>query len=161
MKKKRLTLILTVLLSVLPVSLFADTVTSLVVVKKDKTTATFELATKPQVTFEGTDLKIIDEGNATTFIPLADIVRYYFETHDASGITEIKSDGTTIDYQDGVLVLSGLKSGTSAQVFSTDGRMVQTLTANYNGTFRLSLSSLPTGVYVVKVNDTTYKILKP
>ena len=58
------------------------------------------------------------------------------------------------------LVLSGLKSGTSAQVFSTDGRMVQTLTANYNGTFRLSLSSLPTGVYVVKVNDTTYKILK-
>ena len=72
----------------------------------------------------------------------------------------MKSDGSTIDYQDGLLVLSGLKSGTSAQVFSTDGRMVQTLTANHNGTFRLSLSSLPTGVYVVKVNDTTYKILK-
>ena len=65
MKKKRLILILTALLSVLPVSLFADTVTSLVVVKKDKTTATFELATKPQVTFEDTDLKIIGEGNTT------------------------------------------------------------------------------------------------
>ena len=48
----------TLLLLVLPLGLAADTLTSLIVLQKDGTKSTFELATKPQVTFEGTDLKI-------------------------------------------------------------------------------------------------------
>ena len=151
--------ILTMLLLMLPLGLAADTLTSLIVLQKDGTKSTFELATKPQVTFEGTDLKI-HSGETDATISLSQIVRYWFETRDASGVTEMNVDESAVSYEGGTLVLSGLKTGTTANVYSTDGRLVQSLTAQRDGSYRLSLSSLPTGVYVVKMNTTTYKIMK-
>lgn len=137
----------------------ADTVTSLVVLMKNGNTSTFELATKPQVTFDATNLMIHSEKEDVS-IPLTDIVRYWFKISDASGITEKDVDKSAIDYKGGTLVLSGLKAGTEVHVYAADGREVQAMTARHDGTFRLSLSQLPTGVYIVKMNSTTYKIMK-
>ena len=38
--------------------------------------------------------------------------------------------------------------------------MVQQLQAGHSGTYRISLSSLPQGVYIVKADNITYKIMK-
>lgn len=151
-------LVLMLLTSVLSLAQ-ENTLTSLVVLMKDGTTSTFELATKPLVTFDASNLKIQGEGTDAT-IALSEIVRYWFKTCDASGITEKDTDQSSIDYREGVLVLSSVKAGTKAEVFATDGRLVKALTTNHDGTFRLSLSQLPTGVYIVKVNCHTLKVMK-
>lgn len=137
----------------------ADTGTSLVVLMKNGNTSTFELATKPKVTFDATNL-MIHTVNEDVSIPLTDIVRYWFEINEATGITEKDADKSAIDYKDGALVLNGLKAGTEVHVYDADGREVQAMTARHDGTSRLSLSQLPTGVYIVKLNSTTYKITK-
>ena len=154
---KRLQLMLLALIAAL--AIHADTVTSLVIQLKDGSTSRFELATKPQVTIDGTNFKLHSD-KTDAQIELSTIQRYWFETHDASGITEQGQDQSAIAYEAGTLVLSGLKAGTTAHVYSADGRLTQTLTAHRNGTYRLSLSALPTGVYIVKANSQSFKILK-
>ena len=61
---------------------------------------------------------------------------------------------------DGTLVVSQLPKGANVCIYSLDGKLVGQLTAAYNGTFRISLATLPQGVYLVKADNTTYKIMK-
>jgi len=135
------------------------TVTSLILLLKDGTTQTFELATQPVITVAGTELKIL-ANNADVSIPLTDVVRYTFQKRSTTGIDEADSNREAIDYNDGVLTLSGLKAGTAVRLFAIDGKLIQTHTVLHDGTYRHSLSTLQKGVYIVKANHTSYKILK-
>ena len=45
-------------------------------------------------------------------------------------------------------------------VYTLDGKLVKELTTQHAGTFRLNLSTLPQGVYIVKADTLTYKLLK-
>ena len=65
-----------------------------------------------------------------------------------------------IDYKDGVLTLSGLEAGTPISLYTIDGRLLQAHTVADDCTYRQSLASLRQGVYVVKVNHKSYKIMK-
>lgn len=134
------------------------TVTSLILLLKDGTTQTFELATQPVITVAGTELKIL-ANNADVSIPLSDVVRYTFQKR-TTGIDEVDTNQEVIDYKDGVLTLSGLEAGTAVRLFAIDGKLIQTHTVLHDGTFRQSLASLRQGVYVVKVNHKSYKIMK-
>ena len=135
------------------------TVTSLILLLKDGTTQTFELATQPVITVAGTELKIL-ANNADVSIPLTDVVRYTFQKRSTTGIDEADSNREAIDYNDGVLTLSGLKAGTAVRLFTIDGKLIQTHTVLHDGTYRHSLSTLQKGVSIVKANHTSYKILK-
>jgi hypothetical protein len=46
-------------------------------------------------------------------------------------------------------------------VFALDGTLVRQLKPQRSGTYRLNLSELPSGLYIVKADNTTYKITKP
>ena len=135
------------------------TVTSLILLLKDGTTQTFELATQPVITVAGTELKIL-ANNADVSIPLTDVVRYTFQKRSTTGIDEADSNREAIDYNDGVLTLSGLETGTPISLYTIDGRLLQAHTVADDGTYRQSLASLRQGVYVVKVNHKSYKIMK-
>ena len=134
------------------------TVTSLILLLKDGTTQTFELATQPVITVAGTELKIL-ANNADVSIPLTDVVRYTFQKR-TTGIDEVDTNQEVIDYKDGVLTLSGLEAGTPISLYTIDGRLLQAHTVADDGTYRQSLASLRQGVYVVKVNHKSYKIMK-
>ena len=60
-----------------------------------------------------------------------------------------------------VLVVSQLKAGATVSVFALDGKLVRQLKPQRSGTYRLNLSELPSGLYIVKADNTTYKITKP
>lgn len=134
------------------------TVTSLILLLKDGTTQTYELAEQPVITVVGTELKIV-ANHADVSIPLSDVVRYTFQKR-TTGIDEVDTNQEVIDYNDGVLTLSGLKAGTAVRLFAIDGRLLQAHTVADDGTYRQSLASLRQGVYVVKVNHKSYKIMK-
>lgn len=60
-----------------------------------------------------------------------------------------------------MLVISQVKQDSFVGVYSLDGKLVRQFTLQHSGTFRLSLSELPSGLYLVKAGNTTYKITKP
>ena len=134
------------------------TVTSLILLLKDGTTQTYELAEQPVITVVGTELKIV-ANHADVSIPLSDVVRYTFQKR-TTGIDEVDTNQEVIDYKDGVLTLSGLEASTPISLYTIDGRLLQAHTVADDGTYRQSLASLRQGVYVVKVNHKSYKIMK-
>ena len=139
--------------------MLADNLNTLVVKMKNGAETAFFLKDKPNVTFEGTNLKVVSEKTTTTFA-LADVLRFTYVKRDPSGIDEQIVDPTEISYEDGVLVISQIKAGASVGVYALDGKLVRQLKAQRSGTYRLSLSELPTGLYLVKADNVTYKITK-
>ena len=154
-------ILLTILGLVMVTSLWADEVDNTLVVKlKNGAETTFVLKDKPNVTFEGTDLKVVTEKETVAFA-LSDVLRFTYIKKNPSGIDEKVVDPTEVGYKDGVLVISQLKQGASVDIYSLDGKLLRQLTAHRSGTYRLNLSELPKGVYLVKADNVTYKIMKP
>lgn len=139
----------------------ADKQNTLIVLTKNNVMHQFVLADKPKVTFEGNQLMVTCENaSASASFNLSDIIRFTYEGKDAAGIDELTVDPAEISMEGGTLVISQMKANSTVNVYSMDGKLVRQLTAQRAGTYRLSLSSFPAGVYLVKADNTTFKITK-
>jgi hypothetical protein len=135
--------------------------TTLMVYTKDGTVTTFELKDKPKAKFEGKNLHIVSSKADVTYA-LSDVVRFTY-VRSAVGIQERDADNETeISYQkeDGTLVLSQMPANATVAVYGLNGKLLKKLTTTHAGTFRLNLSMLPQGVYIVKAGTITYKLMK-
>lgn len=151
---------LLLLLLAWPIEMLADDQLATLIVKmKSGSETAFFLKDKPQVKFEGTNLKVTSSAGDATFA-LADVLRFTYAKKDPAGINETIDEKTGVALQDDVLVISQMKANSTVNVYSMDGKLVRQLTAQRAGTYRLSLSSLPAGVYIVKADNITYKITK-
>jgi hypothetical protein len=59
-----------------------------------------------------------------------------------------------------VLVISQLKANATASIYALDGKLIRQLRPQRTGTYRINLSELPSGLYIVKADNVTYKITK-
>ena len=137
----------------------ADQVQSLIVQLKDGSQTAFFLKDKPQVTFDGPNLKVTSTAGDTSFA-LSDVLRFTYAKKDPTGIDEMVTDPTGVDFQGDVLVISQLNANGDVSVYALDGKLLRQLKASHAGTYRLNLSELPAGLYLVKADNVTYKILK-
>lgn len=159
--KKILTILLLGTLLATPVGMrAADKKNALIVLTKDMVQHQFLLTDKPTVTFEGKNLKVKASKTSATFA-LTDVIRFTYKKVDPTGIDEPVTDPTELSFEDGVLVISNIKAGTVVSVYTLDGKPIQQMKPARTGTYRLNLSLLPSGVYVVKAGTITYKIAKP
>lgn len=134
--------------------------TAMTILMKDGTMQTIRLAWQPVISFAGTDLNITGH-ELNLSLPLADVVRYTFETYDATSIDDVKNNKHVhIDFEGEVLIVSGLSEAETIAVYDLQGKLLSRATVGNDGRLKLSLHSLPTGVYVMKVGQTSYKIKK-
>lgn len=120
---------------------------SLKVTLNDGNIRTFTLTEKPVVTFGATDMKITAPGAEVTY-PRADVRNITFVDNDTLSVV----DGFTSNYYyDGTEFRC---EGSDIAVYDINGRFVLT------GRDRVSTASLPNGIYVIKANNTTIKIIK-
>ena len=134
--------------------------TAMTILMKDGTKQTIRLASQPVISFAGSDLNITGIW-LNLSLPLADVVRYTFETYDATGIDDVKNNKhVRIDFEGENLFVSGLSEGETTAVYDLQGKLLSSAAVGSDGRLMLSLHSLPTGVYVVKVGQTSYKIKK-
>ena len=152
-----------VLLLFKPVTMLADDmVNALVVLTKDNAKHRFELgADRPEVTFDGTDLKVTcARASLTTSFKVSDVIRFTYEKVEATSVTDARDERPDIRYDGGAIVISDLKAGAGVAVYTADGRLVQQLKATKSGNYSLPLTQLPAGVYLVKADNVTYKITR-
>ena len=122
----------------------------------------FRLAEKPEVFFTGTKLRVASPESTVDF-EISDVIRFIYKNVSPTGINDltVDDDPTVVNYQeDGVLVISQFKEGGAVSIYAMDGKLIRKLKATHKGTYRISLSSLPKGVYIVKADTITYKIMK-
>ena len=137
----------------------ADEVETLIILMKNGSENAFFLKDKPKVTFEGTSLKVSAATGDVSFA-LADVMRFTYAKKSTSGISEQVENPTGVSFEGDVLVISQLKANTTASIYALDGKLIRQLKPQRAGTYRISLSELPTGLYLVKADNVTYKITK-
>lgn len=160
MKRTLLRFIFTSLLAAMSSTLHAaDEVETLIILMKNGSENAFFLKDKPKVTFEGTSLKVSAATGDVSFA-LADVMRFTYAKKSTSGISEQVENPTGVSFEGDVLVISQLKANTTACIYALDGKLIRQLKPQRAGTYRISLSELPSGLYLVKADNVTYKITK-
>lgn len=128
---------------------------------KDGTTMTFELSERPKVTFPGNTLAVTTaDFSYNDSISIADVrtMRFY-EDATLSDITSLPKAAYSIRFTDGQTVhLKGFAEDAKIQVLSVSGASQQADCTVGSDEITLRLGHLPKGVYIIKVNDKSYKV---
>lgn len=134
--------------------------TSLIVKGKDGSETEFRLSKFPKVTIAKPNIIIKAEGTEIVFA-LSETDRIYYKKHDKeeTDIDEMQKDDTNpFSFHGDEINLRNLPDGSLMEVYTINGRRLRSYRVSGSATF--SLASLPAGVYVIKVNKSTYKISK-
>ena len=132
----------------------------LVVWLKNGQKVVHDLNDKPETRFNAGYLMLTTTTVSISY-PLTDVLRYTYEGYiPVVGIPSLKPG--VIRYQQGAdeMRFDGLAAGTPLEVYTTDGKLVLKQKAASGQTAVISLKNQPAGLYVVKVNDATYKFMK-
>jgi hypothetical protein len=137
---------------------------SIIIFTKDQKQHEFQLAgNRPEVKFGASTLQVIISSAVQAEFSQDDVVKIAYKNPEQTDINSPVADRNTaeINYQDdGQLVISRLSEGAAVSIYAMDGRLLRRLSTSGDGTCRLDLSALPKGVYLVKTDTITYKIMK-
>lgn len=115
-----------------------------------------ELSQLPQVKFEN-DKVMVTSSVLDMEYDAEEVLRFTYErsTGEDAGLAE-----GIASVQDGRLLFHGVTAADQVSVYSANGTRVPVSIVSANGNHSLSLSSLPSGVYILKVNGKTSKFTK-
>lgn len=116
-----------------------------------------QVSQSPTLTFEGSDLVV--KSSQTIRLNIRDIQRYTFGDY-STGLSEIKGRDPGIVFNGDDITISNQRPGIRGELYNAGGQLVRRQNVGGSGS-QLSLSGLPSGVYILKIGSTTYKILKP
>ena len=123
----------------------------------DGTTTDVELFTMPQVKFQN-DKVLITSTVLDMEYSKSDVLKFTYK----GGTSGISSPKEQADYsqENGQLVFHGIKSTDKLAVYAVNGIRVPVRLQHSGSSATLSLSSIPSGVYVLSVNGRTSKFTK-
>ena len=130
----------------------------LVIWQKDGSKVSFNLDEQPKTTFTADNL-VITTATSTLNYPLVKVQRYTYEGGTLS-VHELKSEGIVISHEGDNIIAKGLAIGSTVAIYRIDGTQLLTKCSDASDRVMLSLGSLPSGVYMIKAGEITYKFLK-
>ena len=142
---------------ILPLKGGASEVWSLQIWLKDGNVQNVSFTDDPVTTFSDGNL-VVTTLTTTITIPLEQVSKYTFIT-DTDGIADIKIENVTISQDGESITFDNLKPGTEITTHNASGMLIQQQKVE-QGTATVSVAHLQTGVYIVKANGITYKIMK-
>lgn len=161
MRKKHIAQFLILSLAALlsPVSAFSYHSVHLLL--KDGSTVTFLLDQRPVIVVDSQ--LVIRTTDATVSYDYRAVQRVYPEwsqTTDIGAATAAGKDNVTFNVSGGFVTATGLKPGTAASLYTTDGRKAAAATADSGGRATLRLPQAA-GVYIVQAGKAvSYKFIK-
>ena len=136
-------------------SIMADQM--LQIVKADGQTHTINLNQEPVTSYKDGNL-VITTINATISYPL-ETIRKFVYISGSNDIQNLKGDKFEISRDGKFLTLSGLDKDTDAYLYSINGMLMERIHVTASTSISINLESYPLGVYMIKVDGATYKIL--
>ena len=132
----------------------------LVITTMDGTQSKYLLDEMPRVSIEKPYL-VISAGRASVSFLLEKLQHMHYEkaTDEATAIEEI----VVLDEKPGRehIDFSNLPADANISIYPLDGKQLYSAKATQGKSLSLPLDALQSGIYLVKVNDVTYKIQKP
>jgi len=145
-------------------ALAAQAQARLVVWEKGGGKVVYQLSEQPTTMFEQGKL-IIRTNTATVSYHLENVLRYTYEGVDntlAEGISLQSEEALVqIDRTGQQVTFRGLRPGATVSLYGTNGMLLEQQRAGAAATVTLSVSSHPSGVYIVKTGNQTIKLTRP
>lgn len=137
--------------------------TKVILLYSDDTEETFQLSDTGKLYFSGANL-MIDEANGTiTSVSLTDIRKVNFKS-----LTESISDKASLSYttmklypnpaNEYIQIANLSESSVTVSIYNIMGKLL--LKKQYSADEMLDVSSLPSGLYIIKINEQTLKFSK-
>ncbi len=136
----------------------AEVTTDLIVCAKDGTKTKYALTEKPVITFSKTDL-IVSTKSVNVSYSLENFSHFTYENRNITSVENILGP-SSFNFSGDNLLFTNLSIDTSVSVYNLDGVLLISKLLAKNKNYAISLSDLCSGAYVVKVNKSTYKIVK-
>ena len=118
----------------------------------------FTLDNLKQITFNGTTVNIEQTDGTTSSASMGNIKRIYFD--DMSSIADMPAQsGNLVEYISFDEIAINSEAGSMVTVYSLTGAQLLTRRIDTQGGI-ISIAGLPQGIYIVKANGRTTKIIK-
>ncbi|MBO4315415.1 MAG: hypothetical protein J5867_05575 [Prevotella sp.] len=122
----------------------------------------YKLKQRPKAFFTDESVKLTTDSIVADYYPLVNMHKITFEdtlpTPIDDGISIINNGKIQVGEEE--IILIGFPDGTFVSLNAVDGRHSKKYKTNSRGNLRLGLSGLPSGVFIVKANKSTIKIMK-
>ena len=160
MGKNKKILILLVLLSFLSRANAQDKVLGIIIELTNGEKVECRLADNPKLLFDGTTINLIAEKVDMNFAPEGLLKVSMGNVDDVSAIERTEVEQCNFQMKGGFVRLSGFEPNQDVKVYTTAGTLIATYEVPLNGSFILSLESLPSGVSIIKTKKQSIKISK-
>ena len=120
----------------------------------------YRLADNPKFVFDGQTIKLTAEGVAVEYTPSELVKVTTGEVENATGIEELRSQQGDIKVEAGFVRLNGFGAGETVRVYSVGGNLMGTHYVESDGSLVIPISSLPSGISIIKTNQQTIKITR-
>ena len=118
----------------------------------------FTLENLKQITFSGTTVNIEQTDGTTSSASMGSIERIYFS--DLSSIADINAQGgNLVEYLSFDEIAINSEAGSTVAIYSLTGAQLLSRRIDTQGE-TISIAALPQGIYIVKANGRTTKIIK-
>lgn len=111
-----------------------------------------------QITFSGTTVNVEQNDGKISNASMGDISRIYIS--DNSSIADIEQqEGNLVEYLSFDEIAINADAGSMATIYNLTGALIMRKQINSQGE-PISIATLPKGIYIVKANEKTTKIIK-
>ncbi len=132
----------------------------LVIKSKTGSDITLALKNKPKIIFKEGNLEVWGEQLLFSF-EMDKLAGYTYVGVEDSSIKNIEDDRISSFEMDGdMLIFPSLKEGDAISLYSVNGTIVFNRKVETPGRYSFPISHLDKGVYLIKVNGISYKIVK-
>ena len=134
--------------------------THLVLWAKNGSIVAFALCDNPKLTFTETDIQITGRNIDVTYA-LDNMALITYEAEDyVTPIKDIETEDVSFNLTGESLLFPALKANSKVSIYSLNGTLIFKKSVQADGEYSFPLSNLDIGVYIIKVNGITYKIVK-
>ncbi len=147
------------MLFALMVALLPVSAQHIIVLKSENAAQAVELQKFRRMTFSGTTVNLMQTDGAVSSVDMSDITRIYFG--DFTGITNVDFNGgkDLVSYISSDEIAVNCEAGEEITIYNVSGTMVQKEIQSSEGG-SVSIANLPKGIYLLRANRQTVKIIK-
>lgn len=120
----------------------------------------YKLSDMPKLIFDGNTIILATDDVKVEYMPseIAKVKTGIVSV--SSGIEELKATRGTIRLEAGYIRLTGFAKAETVRIFNLDGALISTCHTSEEGSLIIPISSLPSGISIIKANQQTIKITK-
>ena len=151
--------ILSILAILFSLPMYADH--HLVIETNNSKKHSYSLEDNPVISFNN-DILVIKTDKIELSYPISDIAKYYFTKED-TGISSVNGDVNNIHFNytnTDFLLIEGIAEEDNVNVYEINGRTCHVNITRSNDSVIIELKNLPKGIYLVKVNNHSFKLIR-